>query len=371
MKITLQESQAISKMRFPLAFLVVLWHTPHIKPQPFAVTGISFCQDDLIRLAKLVIENSVMISVPVFFLISGYLFFKGIVELDKSIWYSKLRSRCRSLLVPYLLWNSYAVLFVVFVKIVSVIFMGKPINVISQYLTDSLPNAFWVYETRILDEVNLLGCHLMEFTPINVPLWFIRDLFVITFFSPLVFLLIKRCGGIFILILIILYLTGIWPQLPGLEVRAALFFSLGGYFALKNKQMCINNGRNNIWFYVITFCILTLSIYIGEPWLRRLFALVGAISFIQFFIQISENQKRDDDKLKICSDAVFFIYAMHTVSIIYLIKNLLSNFIGTSEVSDLISYILTPIIVVGVIVFIYVLFRKYMNRLCLLLSGGR
>ena len=37
----------------------------------------------------------------------------------------------------------------------------------------------------------------------------------------------------FVVILSILYITGIWFQIPGFEIRAVLFFSIGAYLAYR------------------------------------------------------------------------------------------------------------------------------------------
>ena len=47
-------------------------------------------------------------AVPVFFIISGYLFFQNITEFKKEAYSSKVKSRIRTLFIPYLLWNLIA-----------------------------------------------------------------------------------------------------------------------------------------------------------------------------------------------------------------------------------------------------------------------
>lgn len=83
------DSSVISVLRFPLIVGVVCIHSGMGAFLQYLLGGIC---------GKL--------SVPIFLLISGYLFFReGSYELTKELWISKLKKRIFSLLVPYLLWN--------------------------------------------------------------------------------------------------------------------------------------------------------------------------------------------------------------------------------------------------------------------------
>lgn len=57
------------------------------------------------------------LSVPIFLIISGYLFFReGSYELTKELWISKFKKRIFSLLVPYLLWNFIVYIYICYKK---------------------------------------------------------------------------------------------------------------------------------------------------------------------------------------------------------------------------------------------------------------
>ena len=57
-------------------------------------------------------------AVPMFFFISGYLFFNRLHDWNWSVYLGKLRKRCKTLLVPFVLWNTIAIvaLFLAFVR---------------------------------------------------------------------------------------------------------------------------------------------------------------------------------------------------------------------------------------------------------------
>ena len=101
-------SKTISLLRFPLAFMVVWSHvsfTVNIdglqKLAIFEHSGYAYFR-------TCSIECFASISVPLFFFISGFLFFYKTEWSKKEAYISKLRKRVKSLLVPYLFWISGA-----------------------------------------------------------------------------------------------------------------------------------------------------------------------------------------------------------------------------------------------------------------------
>ena len=102
-------------------------------------------------------------AVPVFFIISGYLFFQNITEFKKEAYSSKVKSRIRTLLIPYLLWNFIALTenLIKHLPVLSSVFpnIHKQIIDINFFI-----GAFWVMPNG--------GC------PILYPFWYIRDLMV-------------------------------------------------------------------------------------------------------------------------------------------------------------------------------------------------
>ena len=86
------ESKVIDWLRFPMAAVVVLNHTGSLggaSPYPVYSTLCIIFPEAICRLA-----------VPLFFLISGYLFFNGLEKWNKGLYLTKLKRRAKSLLVP-------------------------------------------------------------------------------------------------------------------------------------------------------------------------------------------------------------------------------------------------------------------------------
>ena len=168
-------SKSISLLRFPLAALIVLKHyyTPDISAA--AIGGVDEYQwyHYIGEFTKGVFPA---IAVPLFFFISGYLYFNkldlhGDSSYDFNVWKMKTRGRLKSLLIPYISWNLLVLL----------------LYFIAQQLTsNSTVMAKDGY--KLIVDYNLLDYGKAFFAidstgmPIDGPLWFIRDLFIVSVF---------------------------------------------------------------------------------------------------------------------------------------------------------------------------------------------
>ena len=99
------QSKTIAFLRFPLIVGVVLIHC-YYKELP--IGGVKVPVMDEYPIYKLIADLFSQVlartAVPLFFLISGYLFFYK-SSLSWPMYGSKLRKRAQTLLFPYLFWN--------------------------------------------------------------------------------------------------------------------------------------------------------------------------------------------------------------------------------------------------------------------------
>ena len=91
----LNSSQVFSLLRFPLAIFVVMSHL---------LVGMGIVPFSHFMNAYICEQ-----SVPIYFFISGYFFFYN-VGFDKNIYIHKLRNPINTLLIPYLIWNTIAII---------------------------------------------------------------------------------------------------------------------------------------------------------------------------------------------------------------------------------------------------------------------
>ena len=92
-------SKTIDILRFPIMLGVVAEHaffqTPSGDGYPVYSTVKFFLSD----------VSTEVLPPPLFFLVSGMLFFWGLEKLSSSIYFQKIRKRFRTVLIPYLFWN--------------------------------------------------------------------------------------------------------------------------------------------------------------------------------------------------------------------------------------------------------------------------
>lgn len=216
---------AISILRFPLMVLVVLIHAYY--PCEEARVGEVFYNAEIFsRFAYFMSQIVSRIAVPLFFVISGYLyFFNTEQKITWNVYLSKTRKRVHTLLIPYLIWNIVAI-FIYGLAHVLGINMGLYVSIESWEIGDCLA-CFW-------DTASLRGndSHL----PINYPLWFIRDLILVVLVAPLSYYAIKYIKWLFIVVLSILWLIG--RDSLGF-FTTLLFFSLGAYIAIQQFDVVV------------------------------------------------------------------------------------------------------------------------------------
>lgn len=105
-----EDSRSISMLRFPMAVLVILLHSDVICQSKNTLIYNNGIGEFMITLCS---NGVCQLAVPCFALISGYLFFGGLKDFSWPIWTEKIRRRVHTLLIPYVLWNTLALLWMV------------------------------------------------------------------------------------------------------------------------------------------------------------------------------------------------------------------------------------------------------------------
>lgn len=141
-------------LRFPLIVGVVFIHC---FGEPFDYESINFSHltgIDYYNLFRVSISHVLThVCVPTFYLISGYLFFIGLEKWNWNNYLNKLRKRVRSLLVPFLIWNTIYILLTLF----SVIRHEGWIGIQSFFEDNGYWRLYWDCNQWNLDRTNWLG----------------------------------------------------------------------------------------------------------------------------------------------------------------------------------------------------------------------
>lgn len=219
------DSALITKMRFPLIFAIVLFHA-RFQNVNFSDANITLDTIKWYDVFTYSFESIGHIGVPLFYIISGYLFFYKNVSFGGLIYKRKIKKRVKSLLIPYFIWNVYSLLLILLASLVVPQYMSGRHNIINNFGVSELLQYFYAIDGN---------------NPINGPLWFVRDLMVVTLCSPVIYYVIKKWCLTFLSILGLLWFTGFWETsicgLYGFSSSAFLFFSIGAAFSIRHKYL--------------------------------------------------------------------------------------------------------------------------------------
>jgi hypothetical protein len=349
-----KQLQVIEAMRFPLIILVLFIH---IRPMAYITLAWHFSAMNIYNIvAEMISHNVGSIAVPCFFLFSGFFFFYKKEELDTSFYFNQWRKRVRTLLIPYFIWNVLYIL-IILIKNITFSHLGLVIdNGYQMVYNNSLYNLLWSM-------------------PVNYPMWFLRDLIVMSLLAPLFALLFKYTKVYGLLFLFLIYVLGFDSNIPGFSMTAILFFGAGVYMAIFKKNILAVCSKWRLFTTVVAVFLLCISTYCnGTSYhlqLSRLFIPFGIICMVNFINIIISNEKL---KRFLCSmsPTVFFIYAIHAIYIINWLKGgLYRTSLANSGLGMIICYILIPFIVLFICLVLYYLLRTTAPRLLSVLVGGR
>lgn len=309
----------------------------------------------------LISQGLTRIAVPVFFLISGYLFFitfNG--RFDDFV--IKCKKRIKSLLLPYLIWSIWGVLFYFILQLFP---QSKPFfikGLVMNYTAAELLNTIFI-------------------NPIPYQLWFVRDLMVLVVISPIIYWIIKYFRILPILLLFIVWLEIFKIDLFLFSNEAIFYFGLGGYIAIcKSEIMLKVRSQNYYWIFFVIWISLLISktILYNSNYesssllliLHKFSILTGVISVWSLY-DISLINKLKPNKIMFdLSRYSFFIYAFHE-PMLMIIKKGLVYITGPSEIMATISYLISPIIIICISIVVGSYIKKTTPKFYNLITGER
>ena len=322
-------------------------------------------------------------AVPLFYVISGYLFFLKVPEGMKSI-YGKMRKRVGTLVVPYII----GCLFFVGFGVLMAVLPG-----VSKYMNSSMMPLF-------SNPVGEILCSIFydagNGSPCAFQLWFLRDLIVIVATSPLWYLCLKHLKWGFVVVTFgLTYL-----QIPHVPFYALFWFVLGGVLneelRIKNEELSASpikkqgsaaegkaneeSGRNEGLITVIA-CVVFLALSITQlflpdavnwEYIKIPIILLGIIALWRAYDMIMGKgfELNKHRWLATACQFTFFIYLFHEPTL-NIVRKLIVVVLGKNELGYLASYLISPWIFTACAVFAGLLFRKYLPKVYNICTGGR
>lgn len=374
-----QTSRTISWLRFVLV-VMVLWFHVHPDANPNYLSMEHWTEGTaaqavytLLVTASFVICN---LSVPLFFFISGYLFF---TESSRwtwgGVWRDKMKRRVGTLLIPYLAYN---LLSAANGYVMSAL---DPAFRVSWDNPEAVPfwGEFWNSTTACIGLKNLWGFSMQLYYPADIPLWFVRDLMLMVIASPAIYLLVKRCAAWWLTVVGILFICGAGATFPGFSTNALLFFSLGACFRIKAIPLLAFVRRCRVpgWLAGGILLLLSTGCY-TKPYaqqLHHLFYIVGLFLLIGLGADAIDKGWGKVHPWLVRSS--FFVFAAHMVPVGYgsllTFSGQLAGWLFPLETiwGAVAAYLTAVCLIAAVGVGLSIVLQRYTPRLWKVLSGGR
>lgn len=318
-------------LRFPLIVGVVCIHARAVNPDLWG--GI---------FQNLLGGEVGSISVPLFLIISGFLFFKELpASLKREDYLKKWKSRCRSLLVPYFLWNLIA--YIVYA-------------VQNGFSLSDFFHAFWV-----IDIPGRTGS-----SPIDGPLWYVRNLMLMVLVSPFISVMLKYTKWYLLVLMALLWLFQVSIFAKGIGI-AFFFFSLGGYLRMQRFSVeRLRFGRLILVCYALYLFGQIAYGYNGIIAIAKFGLLMGIYSAIYLASLAAKRNDIAKGSFHFLAESSFFIYCCHDI-ILPFVKNLFYS--GSSTCAFQYFSVILVDIILCLVLFYFI--NKYLPTVAKLLTGGR
>lgn len=297
-------------------------------------------------------------AVSGFFLMSSFLLYR-----KEFSWKNNIIKRIKTLIIPYLIMNTFWIL---------AFFIGQQI---------SYTSVFFNNQNNIIANFNITrwfqAYGIGDKYPFLYPLWFIRNLIVLNLLSFIIKKVIDFAPKIFLIIIIIMFLFV--PSFPLDNFCSILYvndfcFWCFGYYLIK-YQININKfDKSKIIFLLFIICLIIntalkdFSFPIISVIISR-FSL--SVNIIFWYSCFSYAINCPLQKLLLSfSNYNFCIYIFHEMNLTF-IRKVIAKFFGTSFYIQFFQYLLLPIFLAIIIVFVCIKLEKVLPNTFNVLTGNR
>lgn len=351
----MSNTQYITALRFPLALLVVFIHTHNAQWQLIetgsAPTPASFLSGILPTFA-----------VPMFFALSGYLFFYKLRAFTLSSYVEKIKRRLLTLALPYLLWNLIAFGLYALQSKLSGQALTYPFS----------PGLWWNCRELAAPFSNMWGLSVgVSTAPIQQPLWFVRDLMLIVLITPIIYGLLKRLGAWSLLLLGGIYYTSLWPNWGGVSFMGIWYFSLGAWFSIAQRDVVSFTRPWLIPAAVLApLCVIVLTWFgMGPSALHQTAQALYVLSAMTLSVHAANNFAASHTPNARLANSSFFVYAAHTIVLLPLTAVISRSVAGANVMLQGVAFVVCALLATAICVAIYALLHRYLPKLSAPLTG--
>lgn len=196
---------------------------------------------------------------------------------------------------------------------------------------------------------------------------------IVVVLSPFIYLTVKYIKFYSVIALCILYITGIWVELPGFSVTSVFFFLLGAYFSISGIDF-VKLSEKCLPYLVLTFILTTLVLITNKDavyfcYLRRFNNITGAFLFVGMSSYFINKGKWNTNAFLLSSS--FFIYAYHGIFSERALRFFFLIMKPTSETIFLLIYFSTAIILILGGIFSFYILKRLFPLFTSIITGRR
>lgn len=332
-------SNKIKNISLVLTFLVVFLHAYNLEKVNSTISINSFMQE-------FISYGICTIAVPLFFMISGYLFFYKFNPTVQG-WINKYKKRFKSLVIPFVIWCVGWMLVL--------------------YLVQLTPFGKVFFSNMIVK--NFTARQLWDYTfkyPIPFQLWYISALIKLVIISPIIYYAVKLIGRGYAVIVIILWINGI-VNFP------IAFFSLGCYLALYYPELDFKIKNDKLMFISISFliCVITRALTMDNAnnISEILLCIVRILGILTLWFGYDILIK-DKNKIFKFAEYGIFIYFFHEPLQSFLYR-IVFKIVNRSNLTELILYFVMPTLIIFICIIVAIILKKYLQKIYCVITGGR
>lgn len=345
-------SNKITVISFLLSYLIVQLHAYNVTVYDLG--------NGLLDKIVIQIEESICyitrIGVPMFFIISGYLFFQNFT-LNKTL--QKWKSRVKTIVVPWILWGSLYYVYFILIKYLTkgALLDNKSISI------ESYCRTVFAHEDTIF--------------------WYLQTTIFFIALAPVLYCVLKnyknKYTGLLVLLVVLLLCTlGIvpseitffgeeWKNYFPSKLFNVCYFMIGAYIGINHKEVVYIKNKKlttlGMWGLLICFILVHIA---GEEYMNGFLLSAFCISLwyaMDFF--------SFDIKVPWFISISFFVYCAHVAFLNVIEKIILVIGGRESAVWALIDFVIAPVLAMLCVLLAAYIIRRFIPRLWSILNGGR
>lgn len=285
-------------------------------------------------------------GVPVFFLLSSVLLFRT----DRR-YHDVIRRKAGTLLLPYLIWNTFWI--AVFILLQSLPFTAP------YFSGNNTP----VLQCSLKEWLGLYG--IGQTYPHCYPLWFLRDLMLLTAVYPLIRAAVNRFPRILSGTAVILVVCPV----DFLGKISILWFVIGASVVRMNLHFAVLDRLSVAKTGCFYFLCVALALFSDIHVIRNIAILTGVLFWLRLSKEICSHETIRE-KFLWFSKWNFMIYVLHELTLSSVRKLCLRMF-KVSALSLFLEYLLIPLFVTACCVAAGIVFKKLLPQLYRITTGSR